>query len=190
VDILEDGRVRLTRCNSLSSRVLVRDSKIQIYLQNLNKVNMKVRNKYNVKSALLLWVHALCATSALSVSGCLPIGSANSAPLDVVILTQSRWGDVAALQDRKPVSLDFKDAASAAGNAGCNAYFGKFEIKGESVAFKQIGLTRMLCDPESMDTESRYVNALNSTRSARIEKGILELRDAQGKVLWRFKPLA
>ena len=37
VDILEDGRVRLTRCNSLSSRVLVRDSKIQIYLQNLNK---------------------------------------------------------------------------------------------------------------------------------------------------------
>jgi heat shock protein HslJ len=41
-----------------------------------------------------------------------------------------------------------------------------------------------------MDTESRYMNALKSTRSARIEKGVLELRDAQGKVLWRFKPWA
>ena len=118
------------------------------------------------------------------------MGAANSVPLDIAILTQSRWVDVAALQDRKPVSLDFKDAASVAGHAGCNGYFGKIEIKGESVVFKQIGLTRMLCEPESMDTESSYTNALNSTRSARIEKGILELRDAQGKVLWRFKPWA
>lgn len=151
---------------------------------------MKVPKIYQHTSASLAWVYALCATSALSVLGCLPMGAANSVPLDIAILTQSRWVDVAALQDRKPVTLDFKDAASVAGHAGCNGYFGQIEIKGESVVFKQIGLTRMFCEPESMDTESRYVNALKSTSSARIEKGVLELRDAQGKVLWRFKPLA
>ena len=151
---------------------------------------MKLPKIYKDKSSSWVWVYVLCATSALSVLGCLPMGAANSVPLDIANLTQSRWVDVAALQDRKPVSLDFKDAASVAGHAGCNGYFGKIEIKGESVVFKQIGLTRMLCEPESMDTESSYTNALNSTRSARIEKGILELRDAQGKVLWRFKPWA
>ena len=118
------------------------------------------------------------------------MGAANSAPLDIAILTQSRWVDVAALQARKPVNLDFKDAASGAGRAGCNGYFGQIEIKGEAVAFKQIGLTRMLCEQESMNTESRCVNALKSTRSARIENGILKFRDAQGKVFWRFKPWA
>ena len=68
---------------------------------------------------------------------------------------------MAALNDGKPVSLDFKETASVARHAGCNGYFGKEEIKGE-----------------------------NSTRSARIEKGVLELRDVQGKVLWRFKSWA
>ena len=142
------------------------------------------------KGSSLVWVYALCSTTALIVLGCLPIGEANSADLAIATLMHSRWVDVAALHEGKPVSLDFKEAASVAGHAGCNGYFGKIEIKGESVVFKQIGLTRMLCEPESMDTESSYTNALNSTRSARIEKGILELRDARGKVLWRFKPWA
>jgi heat shock protein HslJ len=188
--MMADGRVRITGCNSLSSGVTVWASKIQISFQNLNKITMKVPKIYQHTSASLVWVYALCAASALSVLGCLPMGAANSAPLDVAILTQSKWVDVDALQDRKPVTLDFKDAASVAGHAGCNGYFGQIEIRGEAVAFKQIGLTRMLCEPESMDTESRYMSALNSTRSARIEKGVLELRDAQGKVLWRFKPWA
>ncbi len=151
---------------------------------------MKVPKSRTYKWSSLVWVYALCSTVALSVLGCLPIGEANSAHLNIATLTNSRWVDVAAVQDRKPVSLDFKDAVGVAGHAGCNAYFGNLEIKGQSLAFKQIGLTRMLCEPESMDTESRYMNALNSTRSARIEKGVLELLDAQGKVLWRFKPLA
>lgn len=54
--------------------------------------------------------------------------------------------------------------------------------------FDRVGLTRMMCDPESMDTESRYIEALNLTRSARVDKGVLELLGVQGQVLWRFKP--
>ena len=122
---------------------------------------MKVPKSRTDKWSSLVWVYALCSTVALSVLGCLPIGEANSADLAIATLMHSRWVDVAALHEGKPVSLDFKEAASVAGHAGCNGYFGKVEIKGE-----------------------------NSTRSARIEKGVLELRDVQGKVLWRFKPWA
>ena len=57
----------------------------------------------------------------------------------------------------------------------------------DSLKFDRVGLTRMMCDPESMDTESRYIQALNLTRSARVDKGVLELLGAQGQVLWRFK---
>ena len=102
----------------------------------MNKITVKVPKIYKDTSASLTWVDALCATSALSVLGCLPMGAANSAPLDIAILTQSRWVDVAALPDRKPVNLDIKDAASMAVHAGCKGYFGKIEIKGEAVAFK------------------------------------------------------
>jgi hypothetical protein len=127
----------------------------------LNKINMKVPESRKDKGSSLVWVYDLCSTAALSVLGCLPIGEANSADLDIATLMHSRWVAMAAVYEGKPVSLDFKEAASVAGHAGCNAYFGKLEIMGE-----------------------------NSTRSARIEKGVLELLDAQGKVLWRFKPLA
>ena len=56
-----------------------------------------------------------------------------------------------------------------------------------SLKFDRVGLTRMMCDPEYMDTESRYTQALSLTRSARVDKGVLELLGAQGQVLWRFK---
>ena len=132
-----------------------------------------------------------CAGVAISLCllGCAPVGSASSARLDLAQLTLHPWVDVAAAQDRKPVSLVFKDANSVSGHAGCNGYFGKVTIQAESVTFAQVGLTRMMCEPESMDTESRYLKALDATRSARIDKGVLELIDVKGKVLWRFKPL-
>lgn len=124
-----------------------------------------------------------------SLLGCAPVGGSTAIGLDVAQLSRSPWVDVAAAQDRKPVSLVFKDASTVSGHAGCNSYFGSVSLQPESLTFSKMGLTRMLCEPESMDTESRYMKALDSTRSARIDKGVLELIDGKGKVLWRFKPL-
>ena len=148
---------------------------------------MQVISKATRSSPVCLY--AGCVLTALGVMACLPIGEANSANLDISTLKSSKWVDVAGLQDRKPVILEFKDNASVNGHAGCNGYFGTIEVKAQSVAFKHMASTRMMCEPESMDTETRYLKALDSTRSARIDKGVLELSDAQGKVLWRFKRL-
>jgi heat shock protein HslJ len=128
-----------------------------------------------------MWVCALL--------GCAPVGGTTTAGLDTAQLSRTQWVDVAAAQDRKPVSLVFKDASTVSGHAGCNGYFGQVSIQSESMTFSKVGLTRMMCEPESMDTESRYMKALDATRSARIDKGVLELIDGKGKVLWRFKPL-
>lgn len=50
------------------------------------------------------------------------------------------------------------------GNTGCNRFFGTYESSGENIAFKQIGLTRMMCsDPGVMETENKILQYLNST---------------------------
>jgi len=150
---------------------------------------MPVQVISKVTSSSLVCLYAGWVITALGVTACLPIGEANFANLDISTLKSSKWVDVDGLQDRKPVSLEFKDNASVNGDAGCNRYFGTMEVKAQSVAFKHIGSTKMMCEPESMDTEMRYLKALESTRSARIHKGVLALSDAQGTVIWRFKRL-
>jgi len=48
------------------------------------------------------------------------------------------------------------------GSAGCNSYFGAYQIDGENITFGQIGMTEMYCtDPEGiMDQEGFYLDAL------------------------------
>jgi heat shock protein HslJ len=109
--------------------------------------------------------------------------------LDPSAVTPVTWVDVAAPQDRRPVSLSFQEARRSSGFAGCNGFSSQVDLGAQAVSFTLIVTTRMLCEPEAMDTEQRYLKALNAARSARIDKGVLELLDGQRKVLWRFKPL-
>ena len=148
--------------------------------------NQKSIQPWSYGMALTLTAFMACVT------GCVPVGySASSAPagLDPSAVTPMTWVDVAAPQDRKPVSLSFQDGHRASGFAGCNGYSSQVDLGAQAVSFKVIVTTRMLCEPEAMDTEQRYIKALDATRSARIDKGVLELLDGQRKVLWRFKPL-
>ena len=136
--------------------------------------------------ALALMAFMVCA------AGCVPVGGmATSTPagLDPSAVTPVTWVDVAAPQDRKPVSLSFQEGRRASGFAGCNGYSSQVDLGTQAVAFSVIVTTRMLCEPEAMDIEQRYLKALAAARSARIDKGVLELLDGQRKVLWRFKPL-
>lgn len=136
--------------------------------------------------ALALMAFMVCA------AGCVPAGysaGAAAAGLDPSAVTPVTWVDVAAPQDRKPVSLSFQDGHRASGFAGCNGYSSQVDLGTQAVAFNVIVTTRMLCEPEAMDIEQRYLKALAAARSARIDKGVLELLDGQRKVLWRFKPL-
>ena len=68
-------------------------------------------------------------------------------------------------------------------------YIGKVDITGQRGRLVQGGSTRMFCFPqEVMDTEARLIEALDKTRAARQEQGLLLLLDEAGQVVWRFKP--
>ncbi len=126
----------------------------------------------------------------LFLAGCVPFGGTAEVGMDPGALRAPHWIDVDALQDGPPVSLSFQSDSAVAGFAGCNRYAGSVQLTPQSVLFHSPSTTRMLCEPEAMDTEQRYLKALGATRSARMNKGVLELLDGQRKVLWRFKPLS
>ncbi len=72
----------------------------------------------------------------------------------------------------------------AVGNAGCNSYFGRYELEGESLTFPNpFGATQKLCESPAQDVEDAYLSLLQATASWSIDdEGALSLADAEGMV--------
>ena len=141
---------------------------------------MKYQAFNSVMAGAVLWGLAACS----------PNGRAQSEPAwTPQALVDSQWIDAGPVVGQAPVSLDIAKDARLSGHAGCNRYLGKVEISGNAMRLVNSGSTRMLCFPqEVMDTENRFLQALEQTRSAKKEQGLLLLLDEAGQVLWRFKP--
>lgn len=60
------------------------------------------------------------------------------------------------------------------GNAGCNNFFGSYEVDGESLKFGQTGATMMAC-LDGMDTEQAFLAALAASDRYHISGLMLEL---------------
>lgn len=50
------------------------------------------------------------------------------------------------------------------GNAGCNNFFGSYNVEGEYISFTQMGATKMLCDEESNQTEHEFLKILSGKK--------------------------
>jgi len=75
------------------------------------------------------------------------------------------------------------------GNAGCNNYFGGYEVDGTSIHIGPLASTEMFCGNPTgvMDQETAFLNAMNSTAEYKIEAGQLQLMDASGETLLVFE---
>jgi heat shock protein HslJ len=73
----------------------------------------------------------------------------------------------------------------ATGFAGCNHFFGSYELDGSSLTFGPMGATRMACPDLETGLETSVFDALERTRKWKIEGGDLLLLDADA-VLARF----
>ena len=74
----------------------------------------------------------------------------------------------------------------AAGFAGCNNFFGGYEIAGAALKFGPLGATRRACPDAESSVETKYFQALGATRGWKLEGGELLLTD-NGAVLARFR---
>ncbi len=77
--------------------------------------------------------------------------------------------------ERKPF-LKF-DAAKkeATGYAGCNNFFGGYELDGSSLKFGSVGSTRMACPDLQLSLETEFFKALEKTRAWNTRDGVLLL---------------
>jgi heat shock protein HslJ len=89
-----------------------------------------------------------------------------------------------------PATLEFSEgdewAGSVGGSGGCNRYFASFSRSGEQLSIGQAGSTRMMCGPEQMDQEDRYLQAIQLVERCEIRDGELLLTYSGGTL--RFAP--
>ena len=78
----------------------------------------------------------------------------------------------------------FLSGGEVVGNAGCNSYFGSYELEGDALTFPNpFGVTQKLCEDAVMAVEDAYLPLLQETATfAFTEEGTLELADADGAV--------
>ena len=78
----------------------------------------------------------------------------------------------------------FLSGGEVVGNAGCNSYFGSYELDGEALTFPNpFGVTQKFCEGPQMEVEDAYLPLLQEIATWSIdEEGALSLADADGAV--------
>jgi heat shock protein HslJ len=74
--------------------------------------------------------------------------------------------------DKQPHILLDPEEKQATGFAGCNNFFGSYELDGSSLTFGPMGATRMACPDLETGLETSVFKALESTRKWKIEAEI------------------
>ncbi len=121
-----------------------------------------------------------CATNGAELGG----GGSSGAPLGA--LAGSSWTMLNETRSATPPTIAF-ETDRASGYAGCNRWFASANARDQAIDFGDIGTTRMMCAPPSMEAERAFVTVLNDTRGFRIENSELVLYDIGGADLARFR---
>ncbi|CAM2965734.1 META domain-containing protein [Helicobacter burdigaliensis] len=79
-------------------------------------------------------------------------------------------------EGEKKFFLGFKEGKMF-GYAGCNNFFGGYSIEGNTLSIGNGGMTRMMCDPDSMEIEADISSALFNQKSKLVknEDGSLDI---------------
>lgn len=74
------------------------------------------------------------------------------------------------------------------GNTACNSASAAYTVEGDRLTIEALISTKRACvDPRGNELEVAYVRAVEATRTYRIANGELELIDASGRTVARFR---
>lgn len=94
------------------------------------------------------------------------------------------WIGERPLIDRSYLSLTLNREGRVLGHAGCNSWFGHYQLNGNQLQIERIAATRKLCAPALMEQENRYLAALpNTVRWDFSDTGQLQLWPASGAAI-------
>jgi heat shock protein HslJ len=79
------------------------------------------------------------------------------------------------------------EAGEIGGSAGCNRYFGSYDVEGDQLTIGPLASTEMYCYPdEVMDQEMAYLAALGGAASYMVEGDRLEIGDSADRTVLVF----
>jgi heat shock protein HslJ len=89
------------------------------------------------------------------------------------------------LQEGTEITASFAEDGALSGSAGCNTYNSTYTTDGGTIEIAEPSSTRMACpEPEGvMDQEAAYLAALPTAVGFRVERGVLELLNAEGSAV-------
>ena len=82
--------------------------------------------------------------------------------------------------DTGNVFVRFETDGRLTGHAGCNHFFGPYEITGDRIAIGPLGATRMACPGPVMELETAFLSALETAHGFVRDGTRLEFTDAHG----------
>jgi heat shock protein HslJ len=95
-------------------------------------------------------------------------------------LAGSEWG----MTGKDKPFVQFGSGGKLAGNAGCNNFFGGYEVAADgSIAIGPLGSTRMACPEPEMTQEMQFLDMLQGVKRFERDGTRLSLMDGSGTVL-------
>ena len=87
------------------------------------------------------------------------------------------------------ITAEFSEEGQLSGNASCNQYNTTYETDGNKIKIGPAAVTRMLCsEPDGiMEQEARYLAALETAETYKIQGLNMEMRTSEGSLLASFK---
>ena len=143
-------------------------------------------------AALLLAIGTACSTSSASAPAKeeMPVKPAEAQPFEGTTwqLLELRGTAARPGMNSEPPTVNFQaDVSSVRGHGGVNSFFGPYVLDGSTLRIERLASTRMAGPTELMDQESALLTALQAARSWRVTGDDLELFDARGAMLGRFR---
>ena len=131
---------------------------------------------------------SVLAPLALALAGCTTTGSSSGSSGPAPNLAGTRWivtriDGAAPLRD-STLHADFGVDGRVNGDSGCNSFSGPYIQSGSAVQIGELLSTRRAClDSDRQRQETRMLAILQGSNNARMEKGQLSLRTADGSLL-------
>ena len=143
---------------------------------------------------IVRFVHTVLVAVAVGLACAAPAASdppPGTAPLE---LADTTWRFVEILGAAPPstaeATLGFFNDGTATGRAGCNFFYGRYDVVDGALSLADLGYTKMACAPELMVTETAVQAALNRTSGGTITAvGELHLLASDGTLLARLVPV-
>ena len=80
-------------------------------------------------------------------------------------------------------TLEFSKNNRISGMAGCNRYFGSYELNDKGFKVGKIGLTKMICPEPLMRHENNYISIISNATGVRFSDGKLYISNSDKKTL-------